>query len=208
MPASDSDPKTVLRARAHEVRRRAHARFGARMGAILRNNFFAQFSHPAHTDIAGYWPVADEVDLRPLLSALHRRGHRMALPRVLRRNAPLRFLRWHPGDRLEPGFAGIPEPDAGAEEIHPDVILVPLLGFDGTGRRLGYGGGFYDRSLASLRRRQEICAIGIAYADQEVDSLPPGDHDEPLDWVVTERGSRRFDAAEDAGGGAAGGASG
>ena len=192
MPATYPRPKTAVRAAARQTRARAFERFGERVGAILTANFLAQFSHPPGVDMAGYWPTNEEADIRPLMTALHQRGHRLALPRVMARGAPLRFLRWHPGDRLEAGFGGIPEPAAGAEEIHPEVLLVPLLGFDGTGLRLGYGGGFYDRTLAALRRAGGVEAIGIAFSDQEVDSLPAGDHDERLDWVVTESGCRRF----------------
>ena len=190
MPATD--PKTAIRASARETRAQAFARFGERIGPILCANFLTQFSYPPNVDMTGYWPTNEEADIRPLMTALHQRGHRVALPRVVRRGAPLRFLRWHPGDHLEAGFGGILEPAAGAEEIHPAVLLVPLLGFDGSGLRLGYGGGFYDLTLAALRRARDIEAIGIAYSDQEVDSLPVGDHDERLDWVVTELGCRRF----------------
>lgn len=192
MPAPNPDPKKALRETARATRRAAFERFGARIGPILAANFFARFSYGAKTAFAGYWPVGEEADIRPLLTALYQRGHAVALPRVVRRDLPLRFLRWRPGDRLEPGMAGIPEPPAEAEEIAPDVVLVPLLGFDGAGRRLGYGGGFYDRTLAALRRARRIEAIGISYSEQEVDSLPAGDHDEPLDWIVTELGCRRL----------------
>ncbi len=191
MPAPDSDPKIQLRQAARDRRRAAFVRFGERIGPILTANFFAQFTHPPRIDMAGYWPMREEADIRPLLTALHERGHRVALPRVVRRGRPLRFLHWQPDDALVPGHAGILEP-AGGEEITPEVLLVPLLAFDGAGQRLGYGGGFYDRTLAALRARGGLLAIGVAYGDQEVDSLPPDDHDEPLDWLVTERGCRRF----------------
>lgn len=192
MAPSDPDPKKALRDRAGAARRTAHDRFGPRIGPILAANFFARFSYPASVDVAGYWPVAEEADVCPLLTALDQRGHRVGLPRVVGPGAPLRFLRWRPGDALVPGYGAIPEPAADAEEVVPAVLLLPLLAFDGGGRRLGYGGGFYDRTLAALRARTPIEAIGIAYAEQEVDSLPAADHDERLDWVVTELGCRRF----------------
>jgi len=189
---SDPDPKTALRDRARATRRAAHDRFGPRIGPILAANFFARFSYPESVDVAGYWPVGEEADVCPLLTALDQRGHRVGLPRVVGPDAPLRFLRWRPGDTLVPGYSAIPEPAADAEEVAPTVLLLPLLAFDASGRRLGYGGGFYDRTLAALRARSAIEAIGIAYAEQEVDSLPAADHDERLDWVVTELGCRRF----------------
>ena len=191
MPATETNPKTAIRASARETRASAFERFGGRMGAVVTANFLARFSYPPGVDMAGYWPTNEEADIRPLMTALNQRGHRLALPRVERRGAPLRFFRWQPGDRLEAGFGDILEP-AAAEEIHPEVLLVPLLAFDGTGLRLGTGGGFYDRTLAALRQARGVEAIGIAYSDQEVDSLPAGDHDERLDWVVTELGCRRF----------------
>jgi len=192
VPSSDPNSKYTIRARAREKRASAFARFGEQIGPILTANFLAQFSYPSRVDMAGYWPMDEEADIRLLMTSLHRRGHRVALPGDLRRGTPLRFFHWHPDDHLEAGYEGLLEPAAGNEEIHPEVLLVPLLSFDATGARLGYGGGFYDRTLAVLRKARKIVAVGVAYSDQEVDSLPVGDHDERLDWVVTELGCHRF----------------
>jgi 5-formyltetrahydrofolate cyclo-ligase len=194
VPAPETDPKTVLRKRARDIRARAHARFGTRYGPIMAANFFAGLSYPTNAAVAGYWPTGEEADPRPLLNALVARGHDVALPRMVGEGAPVRFLSWRPGDGLEAGPFGIEEPTEDRPEVDPNVVLVPLLVFDGTGLRLGYGGGYYDRTLAALRQAHAIEAVGIAYADQEVDSLPAGDHDERLDWIVTERGCRRFAA--------------
>ena len=142
--------------------------------------------------MAGYWPIGEEVDPRPLLADLAKRGHPVALPRVVGEGEPLRFFRWRPGDDLETGPYGIGEPARDKPEAHPELVLLPLLAFDSEGFRLGYGGGYYDRTLAALRNERAVEAVGIAYADQEVDSLPGGDHDERLDWIVTEAGCRRF----------------
>lgn len=192
MAAPNPDPKKALRDQAREARRAAFLRFGPRIGPILAANFFSRFSHAQATDFAGYWPIGEEADVRPILTALYQRGHRVGLPRVMRSGVPLQFLNWRPGDHLEKGTAGVPEPAADREEITPDVVLVPLLGFDGAGHRLGYGGGFYDRTLAALREKGKVEAIGIGFSEQEVDSLPAGDHDERLDWIVTELGCRRL----------------
>ena len=192
MPASETNPKTVLRKSARDIRRRAFDRFGDKIGPILAANFFAYFSYPTNVPVGGYWPIGEEADPRPLLAALANRGHPVALPAVVAEETPLRFLRWQPGDDLKTGPYGVQEPARDKPGAHPDVVLVPLLGFDSTGLRLGYGGGYYDRTLAALREERAIEAVGIAFSDQEVDSLPGGDHDERLDWIVTETGCRRF----------------
>jgi 5-formyltetrahydrofolate cyclo-ligase len=114
-------------------------------------------------------------------------GHAIALPVVVGRGKPLVFRRWRDGDDMDSGPFGIAEPKAAAEDLSPDVLLVPLLSFDRAGRRLGYGGGFYDRTLRRLRAQKPITAIGVAYAAQEVSETPHGPGDEQLNWIVTER---------------------
>jgi 5-formyltetrahydrofolate cyclo-ligase len=138
--------------------------------------------------VAGYWPVRDEADPRGLMKALEARGAALALPRIDEKHAALSFRAWREGDVLVDNHHRIPEPRAEAKMVTPDVVLVPLLAFDAHGHRLGYGGGYYDRTLATLR----VIAIGVAYAGQEVERLPREAHDRPLDMVVTENGARRF----------------
>jgi len=123
----------------------------------------------------------------PVLSVLAERGQVTALPVVVNRKAPLVFRRWAPGDVLEDGLYGTRHPPASADEVRPVCLLVPLLAFDRQGARLGYGGGFYDRTLAALRAAGPVVAVGVAYAGQEVDALPAEPHDERLDWVITEK---------------------
>jgi 5-formyltetrahydrofolate cyclo-ligase len=154
--------------------------------------FAGSLEIPAHAVIAGYWPVRDEADPRGLMMALAARGHALALPRIDERHAALSFRRWNEGDELVDNHHGIPEPRAEAEAVIPQVILVPLLAFDATGHRLGYGGGYYDRTLAALRRAGGALAIGVAYAGQEVPTLPREPHDRALEAVVTAAGLRRF----------------
>lgn len=192
-PAVPADPnKDDIRIRARARRREAHARFGARIGPILRANFMQVFSLPSAAVVTGYHAIGEEADIDPLLTALHQRGHGVGLPRVVAPGAALQFHAWVPGDALDAGYQNIPEPLATAPVIEPDVVLVPLLAYDATGHRLGYGGGFYDRTLAALRAARPVQVIGIAYADQRVDSLPAGDHDQRLDAVLTELGVERF----------------
>ena len=139
--------------------------------------------------VSFYWPMGDEADPRDLAKALAARGHRLALPVVVAKKSPLHFRSWREGDALVVHSFGMHEPAESAPRVTPDVLLVPLLAFDSKGTRLGYGGGFYDRTLHALAAKR---AIGIAFAGQEADELPYHAHDHPLDAVVTEKGVRPF----------------
>jgi 5-formyltetrahydrofolate cyclo-ligase len=150
--------------------------------ARLAEAMLAQHAPPKGAIIAGYWPMGDEMDPRPLMLALASRGHAIALPVTPPRGQPLAFRAWAPGAALRPGPMGTSEPVAG-EELRPDVLLVPLLAFDRAGRRLGYGGGYYDRTLAALPGAK---AIGIAYAGQEMPDVPAGPQDMRLPLIATE----------------------
>ena len=144
------------------------------------------------TVVAGYAALPGEADPVALLAEFARRGAVLALPRVTAKAMPLAFHRWRPGDALAPGAFDVPEPDPAWPPVTPTVVLVPLLAFDPAGRRLGYGGGYYDRTLAALRADHTITAVGVAYAGQEVDNLPNDAHDELLDMILTETGLRKF----------------
>ena len=140
---------------------------------------------PPDAIVSGFWPMGPEIDIRPLLLALHARGQPLCLPVTPKRGQPLHFRRWAPGDALGHGPMGTRQPAQGAE-VTPDWLLVPLLAFDRAGRRLGYGGGYYDRTLADLRASRLITAIGIAFAAQEVELSFAEPHDARLDFVLTE----------------------
>ncbi len=143
-----------------------------------------------HAVLAGYWPMRNEFDVRPLLTNLHNSGHTCGLPVVVADDQPLIFREWNPKTVLQSAAFGAMAPPQNAPVIMPDVLLVPLLAFDDHGYRLGYGGGFFDRTLAHIRRfRMDILAVGIAYAEQHVDAVPHQPHDQRLDWVVTEEGA-------------------
>jgi 5-formyltetrahydrofolate cyclo-ligase len=133
--------------------------------------------------VSGFWPIGDEIDLRPLLHALHERGNRVALPVTPRRGEPLTFRQWRPGDVLVPERFGTVRPTG--DVLVPDMLLIPLLAFDVNGGRLGYGGGFYDRTLAALPDRFRL---GCAFSAQQVDVVPVGPYDIRLDAVATENG--------------------
>jgi 5-formyltetrahydrofolate cyclo-ligase len=130
-----------------------------------------------------YWPFKGEYDPRPIARLLHAQGIALALPVVVQKAAPLIFRAWYPGARLVPGVWSIPVP-ADGEAVVPDALLVPLIGYDKQGFRLGYGGGFYDRTLAAMPRRAFTFGIGFALAS--LDTIHPQPHDIPMDVVITE----------------------
>jgi 5-formyltetrahydrofolate cyclo-ligase len=136
--------------------------------------------------VSGFMPLKSEINPLPLLRTLAGRGARLALPVVSERGNPLIMRAWNWGEPLSPGVWGIREPMPEAAEVEPDILLVPLLAFDRTGRRLGYGGGYYDLTLARLRARKAVVAVGLAFAVQEVPAVPTTPRDALLDLVLTE----------------------
>ena len=140
---------------------------------------------PQGAVVGAVWPLPGEPDLRPLLHALHARGQSVVLPETPPRGRPLEFRRWTPGCVMLAGRFGTSYPEG--LPGRPDILLVPLLAFDEAGGRLGYGGGYYDRTLAMW---PECRSVGFGYAAQRVDSVPVEPHDIRLDAIVTERGLR------------------
>jgi 5-formyltetrahydrofolate cyclo-ligase len=189
------------RERRAAAERRAQA-FAAlpNAGPDLAARFHQAVPLPRGAVVSGYWPLDGELDIRPLLHQIHAQGHPIGLPVVIGKGQPLLFRRWSPGMALVQGSFKVLTPPEGASEVVPDVLLVPLLAFDRDGFRLGYGGGFYDRTLEKRRHeahsghpvpRGPLCAIGMAYAAQETDRLPRGPFDQRLDWIVTEAWARK-----------------
>ncbi|WP_439550802.1 5-formyltetrahydrofolate cyclo-ligase [Falsiroseomonas sp.] len=162
-------------------------------GEALAAHLMRDLPPPPGAIVAGFWPMGPEIDIRPLLHALHERGHAIALPVTPKRGQPLHFRQWRPDDALARGPMGTSQPGPDAAALVPDWLLVPLLAFDRAGRRLGYGGGYYDRTLAAL---PGATAIGTAFACQEVDEVPAGPEDAPLTAIVTERGVTRAGVAD------------
>jgi len=134
-----------------------------------------------------YWPFRGEPDFRPWIASITARGAAAALPVVVQKGRPLAFRAYKPGDRLEKGVWNIPVPAEGKEVI-PDVVLAPVVGFDPQNYRLGYGGGFFDRTLAALRTKPLV--IGVGYSSQAIRTIYPQPHDIPMDMIVTERQAR------------------
>ena len=178
------DAKRALRARAMAARA---GRDPLACGEHLARHVLRNLAPLPGMIVAGFWPLDGEIDVRPLLLKLRDRGHEVVLPITPKRGNPLTFGLWSPGDALTPERFGTMRP-IGAERI-PGFVLVPLLAFDRQGGRLGYGAGYYDRTLPLLPNR---IALGCAFAAQEVDEVPVGPYDVRLDAVATECGVMRF----------------
>jgi len=190
--ASILNQKAALRARAKALRAKLAPaqKLGAANAVAELGLSFLPARNPAAT-VSGFAPLADEFRLWPLLRRLAGEGVPLALPVLAGKGKPLLFRAWQPGDQTAPGVWGIAEPLADKPSVEPDILLVPLLAFDLAGWRLGYGGGFYDRTLRRLRAMQPVLAVGIAYDEQRVDAVPHLDYDERLDWVLTPSGPIR-----------------
>jgi 5-formyltetrahydrofolate cyclo-ligase len=137
--------------------------------------------------VSGFMPMTGEINPMPLMKRFSGGGARLALPVIAGRGRPLVMRAWNFGEPLVSGVWGIREPPVQAAEVEPDIVLVPLVAFDRAGRRLGYGGGYYDLTITRLRARKPIVAMGIAYAVQEIPAVPAAPHDAALDLVLTER---------------------
>ncbi|GJL91727.1 5-formyltetrahydrofolate cyclo-ligase [Hyphococcus sp.] len=182
------DSKAILRERM-KGERRAVAKARPDAGVHAAANFMSAIDRPNDVVVSLYFPMRNELDTEPLVAALIEEGARIALPVVARKKAPLLFRAYAPGDEMVKGSYGELVPAETARERTPDILVVPLLAFTRAGGRLGYGGGYYDRTLQSLRKNGAPIAVGYAFGAQEVDALPLTPLDQPLDWVVTERGA-------------------
>lgn len=182
-----SSPKGILRERMKAERARVSAaRPDAARHAAAR--FMASIPLPDGAIVALYAPIKDELDTGPLADALREKGFTLALPAIVKKGAPLLFREAGLEAKLVRGPMGVMAPGPEALELRPAIVVCPLLGFSRTGGRLGYGAGYYDRTLAALRASGgAVTAVGYGFGAQEVQSLPVSKTDEPLDWIVTER---------------------
>ncbi len=142
--------------------------------------------------VSGFWPIKEEIDIRPLMIELFNQGCQLCLPVVQAKGQPLLFRAWRPGDPLEQGVFGTLQPSPRRETLEPQALIVPLLACDQEGWRLGYGGGFYDRTLEGLRSRVRVRAAGVGFDAQLVPEVPHGPRDQKLDWLLTDKRACAF----------------
>ncbi|MGQ0456230.1 MAG: 5-formyltetrahydrofolate cyclo-ligase [Hyphomicrobium sp.] len=183
--------KKALREAAVAARAAAFAAHGPDAGRRLAAHGLDFLTVRPGAVVSGFAAIRDEISPAELMTWLHAEGFRLALPVMVGKRMPLTMRAWTPGDPLASAPWGIAEPLDDKPDVDPDVVLVPLLAFDVAGNRLGYGGGFYDRTLARLRREKPIVAVGVAYDEQKVDVVPVESYDERLDWVLTPSGPHK-----------------
>ena len=186
--AALAEQKAAARKAAGQVRADAHAKLAKTAAARMAETALRFLPSGPPGVVSGFYPYRTEIDLRPMLSTLTGSGWTTCLPIVKGAGIPLDFKAWTSGDDTVPGAWDIPIPAPDAPDVEPDVMLVPLLAFDRAGYRLGYGGGFYDRTIEKLKSIKPIITIGIAFAGQEVAQVLRGPYDQPLDWILTEEG--------------------
>lgn len=187
-PEITPNPKRALRARMLGIRAKLDRDARERAAAAITRAGVDLPGLSSGAAVAGYVAMRGEIDPAPLIAALAERGHPIGLPVIVRREAPLEFWAWHPGAPLEKGLHGVPVPAPGAAKLVPDILFVPLVAFDCEGHRLGLGAGYYDRTLADLRGRHGITAVGVAFDEQAVDAVPHEANDQRLDWMLTPSG--------------------
>lgn len=172
------------RERLIDERVRSLVAFRRAQGEVAKRRLVENIGLQSFETVGFYWPIRGEIDFRDIARAHVERGGAVALPVVVERGAPVEFWRWRPGARMSRGLWDIPIP-AERELVHPDALIVPLIGFDSACYRLGYGGGYYDRTLAAAAKRP-FC-VGLGFHSGALETIYPQAHDIPLDAIVTDR---------------------
>lgn len=192
-----ADDKKEMRKEAQVFRKNLSKDYRIKAHLAITDHGLSVFKHMASTVydpvnrvqkrrvLGGYWPLEGEADSRGLMQDLERKGFDLALPVVPKSPGPLVYRQFSFGDKLVTGLYGVQHPPEEAPEIIPDIIIVPLLAFDSTCHRLGYGGGYYDRTIAA---HPFLKTFGLAYAGQAKDIIPHEAHDVPLHGVITDVG--------------------
>ncbi|WP_075996943.1 5-formyltetrahydrofolate cyclo-ligase [Salaquimonas pukyongi] len=173
------------RQRLIEARRALSATLRQQMSDAISQSLMTALGEIGAQVISFYWPFRGEPDLRPLMEQLSAKGAVCSLPIVVEKGKPLSFKSWRQGEKLDRGVWNIPVP-AGGETVTPDIVVAPVVGFDPSCFRLGYGGGFFDRTLASMGKKPRL--FGVGYASQNLATIYPQPHDIPMDCIITEAG--------------------
>jgi 5-formyltetrahydrofolate cyclo-ligase len=180
-----SQEKAELRRAGQALRDALPAQLRQRVAEVIAARAFPLAIAPG-TTVSGFMPLKSEINPLPLMRKLADAGARLALPVVAGRGKPLIMRAWQWSEPLVSGVWGIREPGPAAPEVQPDILLVPLLAFDRSGHRIGYGAGYYDLTITELRAQKPIAAVGIAFAAQEIETVPKTAFDARLDLVLTE----------------------
>ncbi|MCB1784284.1 MAG: 5-formyltetrahydrofolate cyclo-ligase [Alphaproteobacteria bacterium] len=181
--------------RAEALRNRGLLHLSAEDVENISTNFFQHITINENTIVAGYWPKGRELDVRHLMDDIIAKGATCALPVVEEGTRQMKFAFWNESTTLTTGKYEVchPEINENTKWLEPDIFLVPLLAFDRRGMRLGFGGGYYDTTLAHYRKIKDITAVGIAYAEQAcLFNLPSEEHDQALDWVITPQAAHSY----------------
>jgi 5-formyltetrahydrofolate cyclo-ligase len=189
-PTTSPDPRLALKSqlRSEALARRDALTADARSAAAEAvANRTLPVPVSAGLIVSAYAPIRSEFNPLPLLRRFADAGAQLALPAIAGRGRPLIMRAWEFGAPLSRGQWGIREPGADAAEVYPDIVIAPLAAFDRRGYRIGYGAGYYDMTIAALRARKPLTAIGVAFAAQEIPHVPAFDYDQRLDFVLTER---------------------
>ena len=184
-----AENKQLLRRTALKKRNEIVSKASSKSGDLLAG-YIVQLvkMFPKAYTVSGYLSIGNEIETLPSLNALADAGYKTCLPVVLGRGCPLGFRAWTDGDLLERGPLKTRHPIYDAPDIAPDILLVPLLAYDLRGYRLGWGGGFYDRTLGAYQTEgRPVIAIGIGYDNQKIDQVPSDAFDMVMDWIVTEK---------------------
>ncbi len=181
--------KDLMREQAKRTRSMVNS-LDSKQQKQLCKNFFDNVDIKEVGCVASYWPIERELDTSILMEELLDKGVNVALPIVEKGSRILKFAQWNVDIPMSIGSYNIPQPEIDEKTVwlEPDIFLVPMLAFDRQGSRLGYGGGYYDSTLAEYRNKSEVLAIGLAYAEQAcLFHLPTEEHDQRMDWIITEQ---------------------
>lgn len=180
--------KSALRKQQKAIRKEAFEKHGPAASEAIRDFGLGFTGIEAPGWVSGFCPIGQELDPMPLMERLRSEGFGLALPVMEGKDKPLVMRAWKPGDEMAEVTWGIREPLPSAPEVQPDIILAALLAFDAEGYRLGYGGGYYDRTIARLKSIKPVVVVGLAYDELKVDAVPHDDYDQPVDWILTPSG--------------------